>query len=204
MTLFLITAPSGAGKTTLAQEIEKQMFWKECISHTTRPMRDGEVEGKHYYYITQEEFDEKDASEEFAEKVVYGDYSYAVSKLEITEKLSNHEHVFVIVDFNGFSQMKRLYEDNCVSIFLHMSKEDCLANMLLRGDSVESATKRINTYEHEMRHAKYFDYVVKNVRGKQVATMNILKGIIEQYSAEKKVYRELIRPSGKENALYRA
>jgi len=80
MAIFLITAPSGAGKTTIAQELQDMGVWEECVSHTTREMREGEEEGKTYYYISEEKFKEMCSNGEFAEQVTYHGNYYGISK----------------------------------------------------------------------------------------------------------------------------
>lgn len=180
MTIFLITAPSGAGKTTLAQELEKQKYWNECISVTSRPMREDEVDGETYYYVTKTEFEEMIDAKVFAETVIYDRNYYGITNEEIQSKRRRYNHVFIIVDHNGYKQVKELYPD-AVGIFLHMSKEDCMANMLLRGDSIENAIKRINKYDVEMENRNHYDYVIKNVRNRQVSTVALLKNLIAQY-----------------------
>jgi guanylate kinase len=179
--IYLITAPSGAGKTTLAQAIAKQGYWEECISHTTRPMREGEVNGKTYYFMEDGDFADSYQMGEFAEMVSYDGHAYGVSHAEIKRVMSKSKNVFIIVEYNGYKQIKELYP-NAIGIFLHMSKEDCLANMLLRGDSMEKALKRISTYEEEMKNRIHFDYVIKNVRGRQETTISLIKHIIRQNS----------------------
>lgn len=180
MTLFLITGASGTGKTTLAQILLSQKHWKECISTTTRPMRKNEIDGVTYDFVNLEDFEIMKNNLEFAETVVYDGNSYGITKDEINLKTKDDYHAFIIVDFNGYEQVKEIYPD-AVGIFLHMTKEDCLANMLLRGDSIEDAMKRINRYDDEMKNRIHFDYVVKNVRNKQNATTNLLKNLIYQY-----------------------
>lgn len=184
MSLFLITGASGTGKTTLAQSIEKHGNWQEAVSHTTRPMRDGEVDGKTYYFITEEEFSKMLKNGEFAEHVTYNGNHYALSKIEIDTVMKSGNHVFAIVEYYGYLQVKEQYPD-AVGIFIHMSKEDCLVNMLLRGDSLENAIERIELYEEEMKHRTEYDYVIKNVRGKKYETEVIIKAIIKQHSEYK-------------------
>lgn len=183
MTIFLITAPSGAGKTTLAHRIAGHGEWTECISHTTRPMRDGEVEGKTYYFVSQQEFNEMQADNKFAESVKYNGSRYGISKDEIERVMKTGKDVFIIVDNDGYKQVKEQYP-NAVGIFLYMSKEDCMANMLLRGDSLDSALSRIGLYSDEIRNSISYDYVIKNVRNKQDQTVNIIRNIIRQYRGE--------------------
>lgn len=187
MAIFLITAPSGAGKTTLAQKIANYGEWQECISHTTRPMRDGEVEGKTYYYVTREKFAQMDRNGELAERVEYNGNRYAVSKAEIERVLKTGKHVFIIVDNDGYNQIKEQYPD-AVGIFLHMSKEDCMANMLLRGDKMEGALSRIELYDDEFKNRVQYDYVIKNVRSKQFETESVIRAIIRQYNAKSSIY----------------
>lgn len=181
MSVFLITAPSGAGKTTLAQSLQKNRYWEECMSHTTRPMRDGEAEGVTYYYIDEKSFLESVKGGHFAEHVKYDGHFYGISKREIERVMGKGGHVFIIVNYDGYEQVKEAYPD-AVGIFIHMSKEDCLANMLLRGDKIEKAMDRIKTYDEEMKNRHDYDYVIKNVRGKQSSTETILRAIVNQHS----------------------
>jgi guanylate kinase len=178
--VFLITAPSGAGKTTLCQAIINYGEWTECISHTTRKRREGEQHGKTYYFVNEDTFKMMDEKGELAEKVTYDGNSYGISKAEIDMRLKSGKDVFIIVDFDGFMQVKQQYPD-AVGIFLHMKKEDCLANMLLRGDSMDRALERIKLYDKEMLNSISYEYVIKNVRGKQHETENIIRAIIRQY-----------------------
>jgi guanylate kinase len=187
--LFTITAPSGAGKTTLAQALQAYGYWVEAISCTSRNIRDGEQEGTTYYYKSKDEFETMIENGEFAEWVEYDGNYYGITHKEIKRVLQTNKHVFIIVEHGGFLQIKEQYP-NSVNIFLHMSKEDCMANMLMRGDSMKSATKRIEKYEDEMKNRGEFDYVVKNVRGQQLATERILKSIVSQYSKSKPPLRD--------------
>lgn len=180
MAIFLITAPSGSGKTTIAQSLQSKGSWEECVSHTTRPMRAGEEDGVTYYFTERDKFIEMLENGEFAENVEYDGNLYAISKEEIKRVESKNKHVFVIVEYNGYKQMKEIYPD-AIGIFLYMSKEDCMANMLLRGDSIENAIKRISTYDEEMKNIDKYDYVVKNVRNKKDWTERIIVGIIHQH-----------------------
>lgn len=182
MTIFLITAPSGAGKTTLAQRIMRDGRWTECISHTTRAKRNGEAYGETYYFISELKFNEMSEQGEFAESVTYNGKNYGVSKAEIERVTKDKKHVFIIVEYDGYKQIKKQYP-NAVGIFIHMSKEDCMANMLLRGDKLGYASERIKLYDSEMRNRDEYDYVVKNVRNKQTFTENIIKNIISQYDS---------------------
>lgn len=186
MAIFLITAPSGAGKTSLVHELERHGFWEECISHTTRLMREGEIDGKTYYFISDEEFYNMLNNNEFVEHVVYHENHYGIAKSEIERVLNKGNHVAIIVDYNGYLQIKEKYPD-AIGIYIWATKEDCMMNMLSRGDSVESANKRVSTYEQEIAQKNHYDYVIRNVRGKFRNTVSILANIVNQYGEAKKL-----------------
>lgn len=181
MAIFLITAPSGSGKTSITHQLKSRGVWEECISHTTRQMRDGEIDGETYYYVSKEKFEKMLNNDEFAENVSYHGQLYAISKREINKKLEICKHIFIIVEHDGYKQIKAVYP-NAVGIFLHMTKEDCVENMLLRGDKSSSIEARISTYEEEMLNRHSYDYVIKNVKNKASETANIVESIVEQYN----------------------
>lgn len=183
MAVFTMTAPSGAGKSYFVKRMVDLRVWIEGISTTTRIIRikDGEVDGKTYYFKSKDEFLEMDDNAEFAECVEYDGNYYGITKAEIERVQKLGGHIVIIVEHEGYKQIKELYPDS-INIFLHMTKEDCMANMLLRGDSLEKALKRIELYDNEMKNSADFDYVVKNVRNKQDATLQILTAIVRQYN----------------------
>lgn len=178
--LFLITAPSGSGKTFLATKLIADETWIEGVSHTSRPMRIGEIANKTYYFKSKEEMEQMIKRDEFIEFVEYDRNLYGMSKEEIERGLANNRPMFIIVEHNGFLQIKEQYPES-IGIFLHMKKEDCMANMLLRGDSIENANKRIARYDREISDRVDFDYVVRNVRGKENESANVLRAIVKQY-----------------------
>lgn len=180
MAMFLITAPSGAGKTTITHELQKLGKWNEVISTTTRPMRDGEIPNKTYYFMEDGDFADYRQMGKFAEVVKYDGHYYGITKEEIERVIGKSHHLFIIVEHEGYKQLKNLYPD-AVGIFLYMSKEDCMANMLLRGDRMDNALRRIEKYDDEMKNRDDYDYVVKNVRGRNYQMNNIISEIIQQY-----------------------
>ena len=179
--VYIITAPSGAGKTTIAQAIAKAGDWTECISHTTRKIRDGEQHGKTYYYVDVPTFNTMKANDELAENLKYNGNLYGISKAEIERVTNTGRDVFIIAEYHGYLQIKDIYP-NAIGIFIHMSKEDCLANMLLRGDKINDALERVSFYDDEMKDVVDYDYVIRNVRDKRFETENIIKSIIRQNS----------------------
>ncbi|UUV47036.1 guanylate kinase [Bacillus phage vB_BanS-Thrax5] len=183
MALFLITGMSGAGKTSIMDMVRSRMKYElsECVSHTTRPIRENEVDGSSYYFIDEEYFQLGLNQNEFAETVEYHGYKYGISKAEIKEKQRQTKHAYIIVNYEGYKQVKEVFPD-AVGIFLYAGKEDCMMNMLSRGDSLEKANERITTYEEELKGRHDYDYVIKNVRNKVTGTTGILENIIWSYN----------------------
>lgn len=186
--IYLITGMSGAGKTYFGHWLMAEGFWNECVSTTTRPMRDGEIEGKHYYYADHDKFDAMHKNGEFAEIVVYGLNKYGITHAEIERVMKKGKDVFIIVENDGYKQIKAQYP-KAIGIFLYATKEDCVQAMLSRGDSLENTLSRIATYEDEFKNRDQYDYVIKNVRNSDVETSHILKQIVKANGGAKGVTR---------------
>lgn len=172
--LFLISGHSGSGKSS----IMKELMSNELISFTTRPKREGEIDGQDYHFITREEYNNMYNNGELAEWTKYDGNYYGLSANEIKEKMSKG-HGFVIVDRNGAEQMLKAY-DNCVTIILHTSKEDAVKQMLDRGDKMESINKRMLTYNKEISNKQHYDYAVLNRYGEFEKTKYIVGTIISK------------------------
>ncbi|UGO51009.1 guanylate kinase [Bacillus phage vB_BanS_Nate] len=186
MALILLTGMSGVGKTSIMEYVKRHLFPREtvseCISHTTRPIRKeaGEVDGVTYYYTDSKKFGDMIEDEEFAECVRYAGHSYGITIDEIKRVQEKSRHTYIILNYEGYKQVKQIFP-NAVGIFLHMSKEDCMANMLLRKDSMENALERIALYDDEIKNRDEYDYVIKNVRHRQQATAQVIQNIMRQY-----------------------
>lgn len=170
--LFCITGPSGSGKTSMMKEV----MGNEVGSCTSRQMREGEVQGREYNFISKEEFLKLIGMDELAEFTEYSGNYYGTTKDELMNKLDKG-HAYVICDNHGFHQFKDAYP-NVVSIFLYGDIRDCTNNMFDRGDTVENVDKRLVTYEKEMSNRGQYDYVVRNVRHYQHMTIGMLRLIV--------------------------
>lgn len=157
--LFCVSGNSGAGKTSIMRCVMGTK--KEIVSVTTRPMRDGEIDGVDYYFITEPLFDELDKHGQLAEKTTYyGRASYGVTKAEINHKLSQG-NAYIIVDFNGYQQLKAIYSET-VGIFIFTDELIARNRMIDRGDKLESVESRLTTYETEIANMPHYDYIIKN------------------------------------------
>lgn len=150
--LWLIVGPSGTGKTTLVKNVVAQGYGIEAISYTTRLPRASETDGKDYYFISKKKFTKMLKNNEFIEHVVYNNNFYGVSKKEINEKLLKN-NVFLITEGNGAKQLKEIYKDLAVVVFLvPPSIAELKQRLFQRNESEETVNQRIHLLEEEMSY----------------------------------------------------
>ncbi|MHA7855876.1 guanylate kinase [Marinobacter alkaliphilus] len=163
-TLFVISAPSGAGKTSLVAEMLRQdSQLGVSVSHTTRPMRTGEQDGVNYHFVSRDEFEAMIAEGDFLEHAdVFGNY-YGTSHAWVRETLATGRDVILEIDWQGAEQVRRLVPE-CVGIFIVPPSAEVLRERLIgRGtDAPEVIERRLAEAEEECRHAAEFDYLVVN------------------------------------------
>ncbi|NMT63299.1 guanylate kinase [Marinobacter orientalis] len=163
-TLYVISAPSGAGKTSLVAEMLKQDGkLGVSVSHTTRPVREGEQDGVNYHFVSREEFEAMIARGDFLEHAdVFGNY-YGTSQVWVRQTLARGQDVILEIDWQGAEQIRRLMPD-CVSIFIVPPSPEALRKRLNgRGtDASEVVERRLNEAADECSHAVEFDYLVVN------------------------------------------
>ncbi|MEQ5836567.1 guanylate kinase [Marinobacter sp. NFXS9] len=163
-TLYVISAPSGAGKTSLVAEmLTRDARLRVSVSHTTRPMREGEQDGVNYHFVGRDEFESMIGRDEFLEHAnVFGNY-YGTSQVWVEETLSKGEDVILEIDWQGAVQVRRLLPD-CVSIFIVPPSPETLRQRLTgRGqDAPEVIERRLQEAADECSHALEFDYLVVN------------------------------------------
>ena len=162
--LFTVSAPSGAGKTSLVKAlIERDLDLVLSVSHTTRPPRPGEVHGKDYYFVDQKEFEaliSQGAFLEYAE--VFGNL-YGTAQSSVEQMLSAGRHVLLEIDWQGADQVRRLMPDS-VSIFVLPPSRDELERRLRgRGQDSDSVIAgRMSAARDEISHYAEADYIVIN------------------------------------------
>ncbi|MCM0614335.1 guanylate kinase [Marinobacter sediminum] len=165
-TLYVISAPSGAGKTSLVAEmLRNDKKLGVSVSHTTRPMRDGESDGVNYHFVSREAFESMIARGDFLEHAdVFGNY-YGTSHVWVRETLAKGEDVILEIDWQGAAQVRRLMPE-CVGIFIVPPSTAILRERLTgRGtDAPEVVERRLAEAADECRHAVEFDYLVVNDR----------------------------------------
>jgi guanylate kinase len=162
--LFVITAPSGAGKTSLIEALMRDdPSLKLSISYTTRAPRPGEKDGVDYHFVDDATFVAMRERGEFLESAEVHGYRYGTSKKVITEALRRGEDLILEIDWQGARQVRGIYPD-CVGIFiLPPSIEELERRMRARGQDAEAVIRRrLDNARGEMEHAGEFDYAIIN------------------------------------------
>jgi guanylate kinase len=163
-TLFVVAAPSGAGKTSLVRALIKRMpQLRFSISYTTRRRRETEQHGRDYFFVERSEFDRMVASGEFLEHAQVFDNCYGTARAQVESILAQGENVLLEIDWQGAQQVRAAMPE-CRSIFILPPSREALEQRL-RGratDSEEVIARRLRESIADMSHWNEFDYVVIN------------------------------------------
>ena len=163
-TLYIISAPSGAGKTSLVHAVVKMLpDVVVSVSHTTRNMREGEVNGRDYHFVDEQRFLEMVDNGDFLEHAnVFGN-RYGTSRQHIQELLSSGKDVILEIDWQGARQIRQLMSD-CKSIYILPPSIQALRDRLQgrEQDSNDVIESRMREAVNEMTHYGEFDYIVIN------------------------------------------
>lgn len=162
-TLYIVSAPSGAGKTSLLHEVRKLTELTVAISHTTRDARPGESNGQHYHFVTKDEFSQMVKDDEFLEHAeVFGNF-YGTSRQEVMKLLNQGNNVVLEIDWQGAQQVRKIFPD-AVSIFvLPPTISDLESRLRARGqDNDEIIARRMDQAHSEISHYNEYDYLVIN------------------------------------------
>jgi guanylate kinase len=163
-TLFIVSSPSGGGKTTLVKALlEAEPEVRLSVSYTTRPARPGEVDGRDYHFVTLPVFERMLAAGEFLESaVIYGN-RYGTSQKWIERERAEGRDVVLEIDWQGAQQVRRLIRQ-VVSIFIMPPSPEVLESRLRgRGqDSEEVVARRLAAAREEISHVSEYEYVMIN------------------------------------------
>jgi guanylate kinase len=162
--LFILSAPSGTGKTSLAKALLRvNDNLRLSISYTSRPMRPGEVEGYDYCFVERKVFEQMLENGEFIESAeVYGNL-YGTSQKWINETINSGKDVLLEIDSQGAQQVRKIFS-NIVSIFVLPPSLEVLESRLRdrNQDSKEVIAKRMDAAKEEISHVSEYDYVIIN------------------------------------------
>jgi guanylate kinase len=162
--LFVVVAPSGAGKTTLVNAmLEAERGIRLSVSFTTRAPREGEVEGREYHFVSREAFERMIAAGDFLEHAnVYGNY-YGTSRKWIQAELEGDHDVLLEIDWQGAVQVRSLFPRMVGIFILPPSIGELRRRLTARGkDSAEVIERRMASAREEISHVLEFEYIIVN------------------------------------------
>ncbi len=163
--MFVLSSPSGTGKTTLTKKIaENNKNFVISISHTTRKPRPNEINGKDYYFVSKKEFENLSRESNFFEYANIFDNWYGTSKKPVLELLSNGRDVLFDIDWQGTKQLNKIKNLTLVTFFILPPNLKILKNRLLNRHEgqEELVKKRMNKFNEEVSHWNEYNYVVVN------------------------------------------
>ena len=163
-TLFIVTAPSGAGKTTLVSGLlERDPLVRLSVSYTTRAPRTGEVNGQHYHFIDVQGFRALRDKGEFLEWAEVHSNYYGTSKRWLEEQIRAGRDILLEIDWQGAQQVRKVFPKAVGVFILPPSVEELERRLRGRGtDSEDVISRRVLGARGEMRHVAEFDYVIIN------------------------------------------
>lgn len=162
--LFVVAAPSGAGKSSLVKalrELDAQV--QPSVSHTTRPPRGQEKHGREYFFVSAEEFDRMVLANGFVEWAHVHGQRYGTSKKMIEDRIAQGADVILEIDFQGALQIKRIFANAVLVFILPPSWEELRSRLERRGeDAPEVIELRLANAAEELAQAPNFDFVIIN------------------------------------------
>ncbi|WP_309638785.1 guanylate kinase [Methylibium sp.] len=162
--LFVVAAPSGAGKSSLVKALlELDAHLAVSVSHTTRPPRGQEVDGRQYHFVEETTFRDMVMHSAFFEWAEVHGNLYGTSRPAIEQRLAEGEDVVLEIDWQGALQIKRLFPGAVLIFILPPSWDELLQRLQRRGEDPDEAIEtRMANAREEVAQARYFDYVVIN------------------------------------------
>jgi guanylate kinase len=179
--LIVISGPSGVGKDTVLHMMEErgEQPFHFVVTATTRPIREGEVHGRDYFFISSDEFAKMIEDDELLEyAIVYNDYK-GIPKQQVRDALASGKDVIMRLDVQGAATVKKIAPE-AVLIFLTTASEEELVSRLRarKTETSEGLNLRIATARQEMKRASEFDYVVLNEEDRLEEAVDTIEAII--------------------------
>jgi guanylate kinase len=161
---FIVSAPSGAGKTTLVKmTVDFFPGLSFSVSYTTRKPREGERDGVDYCFVDDRVFDEMVKNGDFLEHAVVHGRRYGTSRKDLTQKLSRGMDVLLDIDVQGAEQVRKDLDEGVYIFIVPPSVEECEKRLKVRAkDSPEEIKKRVQASIEEIRKAESYDYIIIN------------------------------------------
>ncbi len=199
--LVVLSAPSGAGKTTIARALmETRDDVGYSVSATTRSPREDEVDGVDYHFVDAEEFAARLAEGEFLESAKYGDQWYGTLESEVNQVLASQRHVILDIEVQGAGAVRGRRKD-VVSIFILPPSAAALVERLggRNTENPDNLASRLRTAVYELRYADKYDYIVINDdKGQAVAEVSAIIDVEEKRPRRYKELSDMLATLGKD------
>ncbi len=198
--IVILSSPSGAGKTTLVKKIALENNFKISISHTTRKPRTSEVNGKDYFFISEDEFKKLIKNQEFLEYAKVFENYYGSTKSKVIENLNEGTNIIFDIDWQGTEQIKKQQLNyKLITFFILPPSRKELFNRLRNRDMKDKniVEKRMKQFNKDIDHWENYDFVVINddLESCYQEIINFLKNKIEnsKYTYDKKSIEEHVK-----------
>ncbi len=164
--IIIISSPSGGGKSSICRELlakHKKDGWRFSISHTTRPPRANEKDGREYFFVSGSEFANMQKRGEFAESCIVHKYRYGTPRRPLDETLRKGGVIILDIDVKGAFKLKRMYSEAALAFILPPSRHELKRRLKQRGTEDDKQLQiRLTRALDEMRLYKRFEYVIIN------------------------------------------
>jgi guanylate kinase len=160
----VLSSPSGAGKTTIAERlVAAREDLGRSISATTRPPRPGEIDGRDYYFLAPDEFARREAAGEFVETATYGGYRYGTLKAEVERLRRQNRHTLLVIEVAGAREIRRQFPGAVLVFLLPPSGEALVTRLATREtEPAEALRRRLAIASDELSAVREYDYLVVN------------------------------------------
>jgi guanylate kinase len=161
---IILSSPSGGGKTTIAHRLlSERGDVGYSVSCTTRPPRDGEIQGRDYQFLSHEDFTRRQKGSEFAESAEVHGFLYGTLRAEVERVLSSGRHVIMDIDVQGAKQFARAFPDSVLVFILPPSAEVLVERLAMRGtEDPKSLIRRFKSAKDELKAIDLYQYVIVN------------------------------------------
>jgi guanylate kinase len=189
---FVISSPSGAGKTTLVEKVlTKDKKLQKTVSHTTRPMRPGEKKSVHYHFVTGKKFQEMKQGKRFLEWAKVYDNHYGTAKSEIDRILKKGKDAILVIENKGAKAIARLFPDSVFVLILPPSLKELQKRVTSRKHAGDDVKQRLRNAKKEIKGLLWYDYVIINENLSE--SIELLQNIIATERSRLSRHQKLIQ-----------